>query len=194
MHTTPLTALLAELDAALVATGAPFLEMANPGIDEDEVTAALADAGLSTPPTELLEWWRWHNGSRLVQGRYLGATIGPGGWTLLSLDEALADRARWMELWPSGSEMPWDPTWLPIAGLGAHTRLAVLLDDSTTERAQVGIIDMFDDDTMNTAERSLAEVVTTWLRALEQRYVWWDAARQAWDMEEPTRPEFRLYS
>jgi hypothetical protein len=50
------------------------------------------------------------------------------------------------------------------------------------------------DNTMNSAERSLAEVVTTWLRALEQRYVWWDVAHQAWDMETPTRPEFRLYS
>jgi len=197
MHTTPLTALLAELDAALDATGAPFLELANPGIGEDRVATALLDAGLRPPPAELLEWWRWHNGSREVNGRWGAEMVGPGFWTLLSLEQSLADRARWREMWPAGSELPWDPSWLPIAAGGQNNRLVILLDESTAEHAHVGYWTMFngpDGPPMQTAEHSLADIVKTWLRALRERYVWWDASHQAWDMGTSTRPEFRLYS
>lgn len=198
MQSTALPPLLTTLDAALDATGAPFLELANTGITEMQIAATLEAAGLGPAPIELYEWFQWHNGSREVPGRWGAEMVGPGFWTLFSLEDSLADRARWMETWPPGSEMPWDPSWLPIAGGGQQNRLAILLRTSTTDHAHVGFWAMGngqDVDAMQTAERSLADVVTTWLRALRERYVWWDETHQAWDMDgTATRPEFRLYS
>ena len=77
MPTTALTFLLTTLDAALDATGAPFLELSNAGCTDTQIGAALDAAGLGPAPVELYEWFRWHDGSREAPGRWaleLGGT------------------------------------------------------------------------------------------------------------------------
>lgn len=175
--TTQLTPLLRELDEALDATGAPFLRHARPGLNDHDIDVALRAAGIEGRlPTEMREWWRWHNGSIDTRGPW--HVIGPGFWTALSIDDALADRAEWTAFLPP--EVAWEPAAIPIAGAD-NERLVVRLDQSTDDLATIGLWGIGSAPPFRTVASSLAEVVSQWLRALRTHKTWWDADNDGWD-------------
>lgn len=189
-RTTRLTQLLHDLESELAAAGAPFSSHANAGIRDDEVDDLLATAGLHVP-TELREWWRWHDGCRVDLRRPFAQEIGPGSWSPMSLAEALADRASWLES-ATGEADYWAETWLPFAyGSPDHRRLVGRLDESTADELCVGLWFVFDVPPREPVECSLADVVTVWLRALRERRATWDG--HGW--KQPAHlPDLPLYT
>ena len=175
---TRLSPLLHELGAAMDAAGATFTSYAYPGISDDEIDELLAPTGLGVP-TELREWWRWHHGSRVDVPLTGNHEIGPGGWGLMTIPQALDDRALWLEQMPSEEDGGWRLGWLPFAaGRFGHHRLVARLDESTDDELCVGISWVFDVPPDDPIERSLAAVVETWLRAIGDGYYTWNGV--AW--------------
>lgn len=172
MKVTRLTPLLHELEAVMTALGAPFAAHARPGLGDDEIDALLEPTGL-VAPTELREWWRWHHGAATsVLAPIDGHEIGPGVWGLMSIPEAIQDRAEWLE---DAVDLDWQPTWLPFAFAEPdHQRLVARIEDSTADEVCIGAWWVFDVPPEGPVAGSLVEVVETWLCDLREGHVVWN--------------------
>jgi hypothetical protein len=189
VKTTRLTGLLHELDDLLVELGSPFLSYALPGIDDDVIDKVLAPSERLAPeglvvPTELREWWRWHNGTRIDTATTDRHTFGPGRWGMGQASVALME----MKLRLSG-DLPgegWQPGWVPFAWktfIDGKSRyewrpdrdasLVGRLDESTADELSVGLWSS-DPFPPGPVAGSLAEVVDTVLDVLRDGRVVWD--------------------
>ena len=111
----------------------------------------------------------------------------------MSLPEALEDRLLWLES-RTGGEGDWSENWLPFAyGSPDHRRLVGRLDESTADEVCVGLWFVFDVPPQEPAERSLADVVTVWLRALRERRVRWDGRGCAQPAHFPDLPPYTWF-
>jgi hypothetical protein len=126
MSPTLLPGLLAEIEDDWVGMGWPHRERLARGLARDATAERLASAGLPAP-TEILEWFSWHDGVSGV-GR---TTFGPTAQVPLSLERALQQRERRiagsLQLLHHDPDFPflgdpdwwWDPKWLPIGSNGS---------------------------------------------------------------------------
>jgi hypothetical protein len=86
---TELSDLLVQLESAWEEHGFSPAEWLAPGIDH--ALAREAIAGVSgSPCQEALDWFGWHNGS--IDDR-TEVELAPSGFTLLSIEQSLAERA-----------------------------------------------------------------------------------------------------
>src|SRR6476619_7474767 len=77
--------------------GSPLREAAQPGLLDDELDEIMRPTGVQLPE-ELLEWWRWHNGTSFRDALALEASICSASWVLLGIQPAVAKYAQFREL------------------------------------------------------------------------------------------------
>jgi hypothetical protein len=175
---TELSDLLVQLESAWEEHGFSPAEWLAPGIDH--ALAREAIAGVSgSPCQEALDWFGWHNGS--IDDR-TEVELAPSGFTLLSIEQSLAERAVRIEGAMALAELPPDPlpvsvfwrdSWLPIGRMSTAAVLVVDLAADTTA-APVYNVDWQNLTSPGVpATPSLADAVTVWLSVLAGGYYQW---------------------
>lgn len=191
MKTTRLTGLLHELEDLLDEIGAPFSSYALPGIDDEQIDELLAPSGL-VAPTEMREWWRWHNGTRVDTPLNDRHSVGPASWGPMGVQKALWDRETWLEDIPDDGDGGWNPDWISVAwALAGHGRLVGRLDESTSDEVRVGCF--YIDDWDNPVAPSMASMVEDVLRVLREGQVFWNPADGGYWDEGPRWRDYPLY-
>ncbi len=151
--------ILATYVAALSAQGAVVVDHLQPGLTDREIDATIAPHGIAIPE-EARVWWRFSNG---VPEAELGR-IGPE-WFWSSLEEVIEERNDMLanlreNLEPD--EILWRDTWLPFV---MSERLP--LETASAILAPVFSFDVHTGDPALPVAASLADLVMTWVRALE---------------------------
>lgn len=167
--------LLDRYEAELRRQGAEIAGVLAPGLDADVANAKVAPLGL-TLPAEALTWWGWHDGvtSTSVFGWELGPDVG-----FFSLDRAVEEHRRVTEVYDPDAEF-WSATWLPLTDFGSGM---LAIDCSGADLASVRRIDWGVGEFEGPA--SMAEMVHTWLAALEVGAWSWNREAGSWDRWEP---------
>jgi len=174
--------LIERLIGALRAQGVPMVDHLNPGLSDGQMDALVEPLGLSLP-AEARAWWGYANG--VPADAPPSINLSPS-WSWAPLEE-IVDECR--ELREIGSEdvLPGEPsmfadTWLPIVkGDGM-----LVMDTSQPEIAPVYTVDWHVDDPgvpYTPILGSLGELILTWVRALEDRAIWYDRGRQLFHAE-----------
>jgi cell wall assembly regulator SMI1 len=181
--------LLAELEARLAVRAPALLERLEPGIAEDEMERLVAPLEI-TLPAELRRWWGWRNGvSRAAikseRERWLGYQE-----VLVPLAEAVEIRTSWFEFRIKATGYPpdWEPTWLPI-GQGVSD---IVCDCSDERIAPVLLLDPMDEDARKPRTRSLGDLVSWWIEAMDIGAWTYVGGREGWEVDwERLSPEMR---
>ncbi|WP_320065789.1 hypothetical protein [Micromonospora sp. RTGN7] len=189
--------ILEALEARWREHGAPIAGRLAPGLAEDELAARFRPLG-SALPDELRLWWGRHDGVRRFQpGTRLGteSQVGPGGWELLSLDEALSERALMLKLcgrphYPA-DDRDWDgywrPSWMPLFAFDANLVFANL-DGATDVGVPLHLWAAQPEDVGVAHTASLTDLLAIWERLLGERYYWWSADEGRWEDRRPEVP------
>lgn len=177
-------AMLREYDARLRKTGVPVDEWARPGLSEEEMRDVLAPLEL-TLPIEARLLWGWRNGEEDAAGGRLWRPY----HRCLSLDQAVAQyrqsrlvAQKSAEKW-EGKEQDdiWHPTWFPLVkGDGAP----VTVVDCSVPQGEPTPITFVDWENLHTPTlpraRSLGEMISWWIYALDRGAWVFDAATGKW--------------
>ena len=198
MTAVELEALLARLDEAWRSQGADIAGNALPGLTDAQIDERITPLGVVLPE-ELRTWWRWHDGVRggleAFANDYDEASIGPGEWQLVSLDEAVEryqfeDRTAQYAEDPIAGEYYWRDSWFPFVQAGSNDVLfvdtTVLTEDRTSPiRCRLS----WNWDGWDAVQaHSLADAVAVWLRALTAGHYRWNATSHEWDHDRPSMP------
>lgn len=176
---------LPRLEAAWRAQGAPIAGSLAPGL-----TAQQLDDAPVTLPAELRRWWGWHDGA--VDGAWSGSesAVGVGPWHLMSLREALDERADKMAA--GGGDLPADPErwegqwgrdWLPLVLGSTAFMFADLAGADADGNVPIHVWDQQPDDVYTVRFPSWTAVVTGWAEALEAGYFTWSAEHGEWQTD-----------
>jgi len=189
---------LVKLEQTWLRLGMPQTEWLASGLPHDETRRLLASEALAAP-SEVLEWFAWHDGVR-EKPLDLHPFLGPSGFEPLSLARAMDERRAMLEiaeyLESTGQveeEGPqWRLSWLPIGRDIGGRLLAADLTDADPVKVPVRAVDTEDTDFRRVRANSLQEVVEFWLGVLET-YCRWSSAKRDWDYDFATLPlEIRL--
>lgn len=178
-----LSSQLQRLEEQLLRQGARTLEFASPGLSEDEIATTLTSIGLAAP-AEVLTWWGWRNGSVRDGSGLQRASASITMFLQPTLAESIAYRAmRRAEAVQQGTppeqlDIAWHHSWLLLAG--RREPLAVLVEP---EASACPVITSDPYGNVDSAT-SIAEAVSVWVRALEERWWYWDKDENWW------RPQF----
>lgn len=178
---TSLPDLLRHVEQIWRAQSAPVALHLAPGATREQLDLFESTTGLPLS-TELRQWWSWHNGV-LPQERYdlAARCIGPGGWELMSLDEARVDRDEWATT-KSSYGLPWDTSWLPIARCAQNARVIARTHDNDGDRTPIGIVELpYEGEFGAPVTDSLTAIVTIWTSMLDDRYYWFDTSTGTWE-------------
>lgn len=163
-----LTLLLGRLEAAwAVFPDHRLTHTALPGVARSQVFAAFDSIGL-VPPTEVVDWFGWHNGASV--GLTAHRLPGIGDWALLSLEEAVA-QARMLrrvdkDVWAPGFRY-WLESWFPLMHDGGGNYLFL---DVARSDGLVPVLNKLRDDGTEGAQElsvSLRDFVHYWLLQIE---------------------------
>ena len=173
--------LLAGLEERWQRLGVALIEGLQPGIPVEDMDALAAPLGLGLPP-EARTWWGWHDGVRRgVPPRMNGA-----GWAFLTLDSAVAETAWRRELWLSvageDAERFWSTRWLVLSTNmhGAAIVIDALDDGAATSAVRYIETEAPAGSSVEPATRSMGEMVTWWLDAIDSGAHSYDTNRRQW--------------
>lgn len=188
---------LQRFEMALRAHNVPFDEWTCPGLGDADIDTAIEPLGLSLP-REVRVWWRWCNGT--IHG---GRRKLPGPWSeALSIKGAVTQYQEARQVaentapdWPhEDPDIIWPPSWLPIVG----TTQPIAVDCSVPEDAPTPVlrIDWSDHEhSRQPRARSLGDMVSWWIAALESgawywsdEDGWWRTNRERLDPKLQTNP------
>jgi len=176
--------LLARLEAAWAAQGAPALALLAPGLTDDEMSEIVSPLGLHLP-LEARIWWGWHDGAhwRPNNERTPERALGPSLQYMPlrdAVEDYLMDRQIFREV--EGDPEPFRPAaYFPITrGTGP-----ILCDCSVSEGAPTPIYyahthDSTPENMQTPIVRSFGEMVSWWIDALEDGIWRWDSSRESW--------------
>jgi hypothetical protein len=191
MSATPLNDALLRLEAEWVRLDAPITGLLRPGLSDIEIDSQTEPLGL-TVPAELRTWWRWHDGADLGEQHGFERTIGPGGYALLPLHEAVKRYQLEMEIAENvRGEAPvaWGRSWLPFMVNSGPSRLYVDCDRVTPSAASpVRMVTWEWEQPEVDRACSLCQAVELWVWSLESGYYRWSG--QVWDSDWDAIPVF----
>ncbi len=120
-----LSAALDRLAVQWQRVGAPIVDYLAPPLKRSVVAEALSSVGLAAP-SEIVDWFAWHDGLSLPPGVGRHVTeCGIEGMQYQSLDDCLID----LQVWRSVNPPVWKPTWFPLLhGWSSDCFVAVLSD------------------------------------------------------------------
>lgn len=176
---------LVQLEDRLREQRVPIVDVLAPGIEEDQVRAALAPLGME-PPGELITWFAWHNGITEVEPQSFGQTL--LNRHVLSVAQAVAE---WHWLQPGPEPWQWNPTWLPFGSSTGMWRYAV---DCTPPQAETATVRLaspdegYFDESRRASVVGLASVVSWWIEALDRGWMRW--AEDPGEWQDPGRVSF----
>ncbi|MBK5222370.1 MAG: hypothetical protein JJE52_05760 [Acidimicrobiia bacterium] len=181
MNAAPLSDALAELEERWRLHAASTKAGLAPGSDSAAIAAPLEAVGF-VPSDELEVWFAWQAGQAVP-----GTTVGPA-LIPLSVDQAVDARAQSLELAESfkvdldpGLEPPdlWDPSWLPLTQFAHGGYFAA---ECRPVREQTSAVWRYETSHMpgRRIAGSIAELVATWIRLIDDGYWRWDAERGMW--------------
>lgn len=174
---------LHELEARWVQVGARIVPRLQGGLADDVVRDRAARIGVEFP-SELVTWWGWHNGVEVGDGEdWSSFSIGPGGFRLLSLDEALAEYDDWRRIHAAPDVMVWEGSWIPLVSFQAE-RLAVDCTAGPGETCPVRFIGETWEGHEQPVASSLEGLVEHWLDAFDAGAVTWDDELDDWALLE----------
>ncbi len=138
---------LSRLEALLARSGAAIVPVLHRGIDESEVVRLLAGVGLA-PTSEVVTWYRWHDGAG---GPGMSSTVielVPGGefYDLAYLSGECSEtrsNAEAVAAMPGGvltSDDLWRPSWFPLLRLFGKGFLAVDLAGGDGSASPVHVV------------------------------------------------------
>ena len=174
--------LIDRLIAVLRGQGAPMVEHLNPGLSDDEMHALVGPLGI-TLPAEARQWWGYANG--VPRGAPGGVWLSPSWWWA-PLEEIVQECSDMRAIGSEGV-LPGEPSgfkdeWLPIViGDGM-----LVMDTSQSVVAPVYAVDFPDlgPDVSPTPDLpSLGALIQTWVRALEERAIWYDPDEQLFQID-----------
>jgi cell wall assembly regulator SMI1 len=185
-----LEASLRRLEAAWRRQGAPILEHAAPGLTDAEIDDLMGPLDVELPE-ELRTWWRWHDGLLGDPAMYdFGASyglgsVGPGGWQLMSLRDAIVryQREPREAQWPAdpiAGQFFWRDSWFPFARVGSNQDF-LFVDTDAGEEPPVRVCfntDWYEWDV--DLAPTLAAAIGIWVRTLEEGYFTWDPVARDW--------------
>lgn len=154
------------------------LEVGSP--KEEIVNRLTAEFG-SPPPEDLVEWYRWQNGSL---DEWVAA---PTSHTLLSLKDAVL--ARRSSLAVNRTADPDEPgvtfgeRWLPLMLSGSDMRVFDI------DTGHVYAFDWWDPESPVEVSPELYALVANWCGILDLGLYAWNEASQTWDVDEDLMPE-----
>jgi hypothetical protein len=173
--------LLAELQERWHRLGVSLLEGLRPGLSVENMNRLTEPLGLRLP-LEARTWWGWHDGVRRgVPPRMNGAD-----WAFLTLDSALAETAWRRELWLSvaggDAERFWRTRWLVLSTNmhGAAIVIDALDDSAATSPVRYIETEAPAGSSVEPATRSMGEMVTWWLDAIDSGAHTYDTNRRQW--------------
>lgn len=184
-------ALLARLEEAWAAQGAPIAGNRTPGLSDDEMDEITAPLGLSLP-LEARVWWGWHDGVAARDGdggpaRRVGPMV--DYWPLrFAVDRYLMERKIFAEVLEgedvSDLESDRPAHFFPIT----HTTGPVFCDCSVPEGAPSPIYRVHthgnpEEELAQPRARSFGEMVSWWIDALADGIWRWNTIRQTWDYD-----------
>ena len=146
--TNELEAVLVRFEEVLTAAGAAVVPLLRPGIQEAEVSTRLGEIDLD-PSSELITWFRWHDGAGEGGVRPAHAIeIVPGGefyWLEYLCEECAGIRKTTAQLVSAPNfslteEEVWSPTWFPLLRLFGKGALAVDLDGDLGDGTPVHVV------------------------------------------------------
>ena len=203
--------LLQELEAAWTRRGLDLSTRHNPGLPR-EITAQTLDAAGLPAPTEILDWYAWHNGAVGAPGNTIDNMIclAPTGWEAQPLAEALSARATFLddsrrevdfyrasgswELISQATDDPehwlWEEGWLPIAYLGPPMSLVVDVT-ADPDLCPVRRVEWQYDDFREIQSDSMATMVAGWIEMLDTYEGKWNPLANLWQVTGPIPPEMR---
>jgi hypothetical protein len=172
--------LLAGLEARWRGLGVALLDGLRPGLPMEDMHGLAEPLGLRLP-AEARTWWGWHDG---VRGR-VPSRMNGADWAFLPLESALAETAWRRESWlsPAGADAErfWSTSWL-VLSTNMHGAAIVIdaLDDSAPA-SPVRYIETEDSrSSVDPATRSMGEMVSWWLDAIDSGAHAYDASRHRW--------------
>jgi cell wall assembly regulator SMI1 len=173
--------LLKQLKRRWKEQGAPIAAALRPGLTDDEMDRLTSPIGLRLP-REARRWWGWHDGaSPQIPGRDVAAEIGPR-MAFLPLADAVSEcrriRALLMEVSGGEGDPDWKWSWLPM---NADKR-PLVFDCGVEFDAPVPVRSFFFEDPAAGAEgaRSIGELVTIWLEAIDCGAWAYERQRNRW--------------
>lgn len=184
-----LSNLLDEFSNVARSLGVPVDEALDAGVDAAVVEREFAKVEV-VPPSELIAWFGWRNGPRIVDGRTLGSALPhmePASVARAAEGYAYMQREGAREFWPPDEDIqsqywPWLPGWVPletemrgfIVNTGNDPALPPLVRKSNEEHPV---------DSWNGSYQivSLCTLVSAWLEMI-------DAGVMKW------HPEYRILS
>ena len=187
--------MLAQLEAAWAAQGAPIVDHLAPGLTDGEMSEIMSALGLRLP-VEARAWWGWHDG---VLWRAGGAAtperaLGPGLEYMPlrdAVEDYLLDRKVFSEV--EGDPEPFRPAaYFPISRGSGPIRC----DCSVPVGAPSPIYnahthDSHPENMQRPVARSFGEMVSWWIEALADGAWRWDAPSDSWHRHSERLPPAR---
>lgn len=172
---------LTTLEERLARHAPALLERLGPGLTPAEVDQTIAPLGIAVP-RELHAWWGWRNG---ISSSEIGSdTERMLGYNrvLIPLEELVGKRLALEEGWRQRvGWFDWDPSWLLIGNASA----SIVCDCSRPEQpmAPVLLLDGMDEEAGRPRTRSLGQLVTWWIEAMDAGAWRYRGVRAGWHVE-----------
>jgi cell wall assembly regulator SMI1 len=175
-------ALLDELEGRWRELGAPIAKALRPGLSDEQMDVLTAPFGVRLP-REARRWWAWHDGATAAPGRE-PELIGPG-ISFLPLVDAVTRRemikgvlrdAVGEQIGPG-----WKQTWLPLNS----SKYSVVIDCQVAFEDPVPVYS-FSFEFGATREpgcRSIGELVTIWIGAIDRGAWSFNRAEGRWEYD-----------
>jgi len=108
----------------------PVCNLFNAGLSEEEIERSFKRAGLE-PTKELVELYKWRNGTPVEEGTMLDDVQIIPGYHFLSLKDAISSYLAMKD------DNRWNPSWFPVFANGGGDFYAVDLSQSDGESAPI---------------------------------------------------------
>lgn len=154
---------LIEIEAQWRRLGAPIVEALRPGLDEDTLDSVAARFGWSLPQ-ELRVWFRWHDGADPTMPR----SIGPGGYELLTLEEALEKTEDNRAHFADAAPLVWPREWLVFMTQGPQRLYMDTSRSALRASTPIGLVPWMPEDMDVHRAGSLLQAASLWLWLLER--------------------------
>lgn len=163
--------------------GALVARALRPGLADSEMDELTEPIGLRLP-VEARRWWRWHDGAEPEYPGGPPAHLGPGKY-FLSLADAVKEcqKLREMQRYAWGEDLGpyWRAGWLPLYS----SDRPIMFDCAVGPEEPVPVRSIFFEDPTagERGVRSIGELVTVWIGAIDCGAWQWLRSEERWDSD-----------
>lgn len=171
--------------------GANIATVLRPGLSNAQIDRLTGPLDLSLP-LEARVWWRWHDGTDRIPGRWSDV----GSLLLLGLEEAVQVRQRMLSISATMDDHPlaapeglWPVGWIPIGEFGNGDVAAIDCAVPEGEVTPVRRVGWDVEDFKKPRLGSLTELVQMYLDLTTSGIYSWDVEEDRWKRDSDRMPE-----